>query len=374
MNLSYWERTSFLQNYDYTIVGAGIVGLFAAIEIKKKNANAKVLVLERSALPDGASTKNAGFACFGSLSEIIEHRNNTSEIEFKNLVTKRVAGLKKLRDELGEENIQFQKNGGYEIFTKNNLNIFNECMNSMSEYNSLLQNIFNDDVYELRDDDIERFQFKNVEHLIYTKHEAQIHSGKMMQMLINKAFEYGVQILFNTELLSFDHSDSIVLKTNVSNITTKKLLVTNNAFAKKLFSELDLKPGRGQIIVTSEVKDLKLKGNFHYDKGFFYFRNIDNRVLIGGGRNLDFKAEETFENGETEIVQKELRRLLTEMILPGVNYKIEYSWSGTMAFGNEITPIIKEIQKNIYCAVRCNGMGVAMGSLLAEDLIQLAMN
>jgi glycine/D-amino acid oxidase-like deaminating enzyme len=66
MNLSYWERTSFLQNYDYTIVGAGIVGLFAAIEIKKKNARAKVLVIERSALPDGASTKNAGFACFGS--------------------------------------------------------------------------------------------------------------------------------------------------------------------------------------------------------------------------------------------------------------------------------------------------------------------
>lgn len=374
MNLSYWERTSFLQNYDYTIVGAGIVGLFAAIEIKKRNSNAKVLILERSILPDGASTKNAGFACFGSLSEIIEHHNNTSEIEFKNLVTKRVAGLKKLKDELGEENIQFQKNGGYEIFTAKDLKMFNECMNSMAEYNSLLHNVFNDQVYELRDDDIDRFQFKNVEHLIYTKHEAQIHSGKMMQMLIKKAFEYGVQILFNTELLSFENKDTIILKTNTSNITTQKLLVTNNAFAKKLFNDLDLKPGRGQIIVTSEVKDLKLKGNFHYDKGYYYFRNIDNRVLIGGGRNLDFKAEETFENGETEIVQKELRRLLSEVILPNDDYKIEYSWSGTMAFGNEITPIVKQLQNNIYCAVRCNGMGVAMGSLLAEDLVQLAMH
>jgi glycine/D-amino acid oxidase-like deaminating enzyme len=97
-------------------------------------------------------------------------------------------------------------------------------------------------------------------------------------------------------------------------------------------------------------------------------------VLIGGGRNLDFKAEETFENGETEIVQKELRRLLSEMILPNIDYRIEYSWSGTMAFGNEITPIVKQLEKNIYCAVRCNGMGVAMGSLLAEEVVQLAMN
>ncbi|MFN5705526.1 MAG: NAD(P)/FAD-dependent oxidoreductase [bacterium] len=363
-----------MQNYDYTIVGAGIVGLFAAIEIKKNNKQAKVLVIERSALPDGASTKNAGFACFGSLSEIIQHRKNTSEQEFIELVKKRVGGLKKMKDELGESNINYYANGGYEVFTKEDDNVFNECINSLSEYNSLLQNIFNDEVYELSDNDIEKFKFKNVEHLLYTKYEAQIHSGKMMQTLINRAIEYGVQILFNTELLAFENKDSIILKTNTSNITTEKLLVTNNAFAKKLFSELDLKPGRGQIIVTSEVKDLKLKGNFHYNKGYYSFRNIDNRVLIGGGRNLDFKAEETFENGETEIVQKELRRLLSEMILPNDDYKIEFSWSGTMAFGNEITPIVKELQKNIYCAVRCNGMGVAMGSLLAEDLVQLAMN
>lgn len=374
MNLSYWERTSFLQNYDYTIVGAGIVGLFTAIEIKKKNANAKVLVLERSFLPDGASTKNAGFACFGSISEIIEHRKKTSEQEFKNLVSKRVQGLKKMREVLGDVNIDFKANGGYEVFTKNDEIIYDECVQSLNEYNSILEDIFNDTVYEIKDEYIERFNFKNVEHLIYTKQEAQIHSGKMMQALIKKAYEYGVQILFNTELLSYENRDEILLHTNVSTIKTHKLLITNNAFAKNIFSELDLKPGRGQIIVTSEVKDLKLKGNFHYDKGYYYFRNIDNRVLIGGGRNLDFKAEETFEFGTTDLVQKELMRLLTEVILPDTNFTIDYSWSGIMAFGNEITPIVKELQKNIYCGVRCNGMGVAMGSLLAEDLVQLAMN
>lgn len=374
MNLSYWERTSFLQNYDYTIVGAGIVGLFAAIEIMKRNANAKVLVLERSSIPDGASTKNAGFACFGSISEIIEHRNKTTEQEFKNLLNKRVAGLKKMREELGDKNINYIASGGYEIFSPKDELIFQECNSSLKDINSALENIFDDDVYELKDDDINKFGFKNVEHLIYTKYEAQIHSGKMMQSLISKAYEYGVQIIFNTELLSFEKNDSIILKTNSFNINTNKLLITNNAFAKILFKNLDLKPGRGQIVVTSEVKNLKLKGNFHYDKGFYYFRNIENRVLIGGGRNLDFKSEETFENGETELVQNELRRLLSEMILPDDKYSIEYSWSGIMAFGTEITPIIKEIEKNIFCAVRCNGMGVAMGSLLAEDLVKLAMN
>ena len=31
------------------------------------------------------------------------------------------------------------------------------------------------------------------------------------------------------------------------------------------------------------MKNLKIKGSFHYEKGYYYFRNIDNRILLGGG-------------------------------------------------------------------------------------------
>ena len=41
-----------------------------------------------------------------------------------------------------------------------------------------------------------------------------------------------------------------------------------------------------------------MKGIFHLDEGFYYFRDYYNRVMIGGGRNLDFNNECTdkFEN------------------------------------------------------------------------------
>ena len=45
-----------------------------------------------------------------------------------------------------------------------------------------------------------------------------------------------------------------------------------------------------------------------------------------------------------------------------------------MGFGEEISPIIKEVQPNVFCAVRCNGMGVAMGSLVGEEVAKLAMS
>jgi glycine/D-amino acid oxidase-like deaminating enzyme len=64
MNLSYWEIKTWLSDIDYTIIGSGIVGLNCALNLKKKFPKAKVLILEKGMVPQGASTKNAGFACF----------------------------------------------------------------------------------------------------------------------------------------------------------------------------------------------------------------------------------------------------------------------------------------------------------------------
>jgi len=67
---SYWEQESF-SFYDHIVAGAGIVGLNVAIALKEQYPNARVLVLERSLLPTGASTRNAGFACMGSPTELL---------------------------------------------------------------------------------------------------------------------------------------------------------------------------------------------------------------------------------------------------------------------------------------------------------------
>jgi len=67
-NLSFWEKQTYLNNIDLIVIGSGIVGLSAAISYKEKHKKAKVIVLEKGVLPCGASTKNAGFACFGSVS------------------------------------------------------------------------------------------------------------------------------------------------------------------------------------------------------------------------------------------------------------------------------------------------------------------
>ena len=118
-NISFWEK-SWLTNYDYVVIGAGIVGCFTALKIATENKNAKIALIERGILPMGASTKNAGFACFGSISEIEKNRKEMSDNDLLSLLELRTRGLEKLRNNLGDKNISYSNCKGYELFFSNN--------------------------------------------------------------------------------------------------------------------------------------------------------------------------------------------------------------------------------------------------------------
>ncbi|MFY7670586.1 NAD(P)/FAD-dependent oxidoreductase [Tenacibaculum sp. MEBiC06402] len=365
--LSYWEIKQWFQQVDFTIVGSGIVGLNCALNLKSKYPNAKVLVLEKGMLPQGASTKNAGFACFGSLSELIDDLNSHSEEEVVNLVKRRWEGLQFLRQNLGDMNIDFQQNNGYELFDDSQL--YEECLSRKEEINKLLKPVFKNDVFSECEN---VFQFENIQgNYIVNNFEGQIDTGKMMFHLVKKCQENGVSILNNTTVLNFeDVGNQVTIETKDVTFTTNKLLIATNGFSKQLISE-EVKPARAQVLITKPIKNLHIKGTFHLEKGYYYFRNIDNRILFGGGRNLDFKAEETTEFSLTELVQNKLEELLSTTILPNTNFEIEHRWSGIMGVGNQKKSIVKPISNNVYCGVRLGGMGVAIGSLVGKELADL---
>ena len=70
MHTSFWEHDAML-HADFIVIGGGIIGLQTAIELREREPTASVVLLERGLLPSGASSRNAGFACFGSLTEIL---------------------------------------------------------------------------------------------------------------------------------------------------------------------------------------------------------------------------------------------------------------------------------------------------------------
>ena len=178
-------------------------------------------------------------------------------------------------------------------------------------------------------------------------------------------------ILKNQTVKKFsDAVNSVYVQLNDYTFKTKKLLFATNGFAQEL-TQGEVKPARAQVVITDPIPDLDIKGTFHLDKGYYYFRNINNRILLGGGRNLDFEGETTTSLEQTQLIQNKLEEILTTVILPNTPYQIAQRCSGIMGVGSHKKPIVKQLSSNVYCGVRMGGMGVAIGSLIGQELADL---
>lgn len=375
MNLSFWEYDAFLNNIDVAIIGSGIVGLTAALTIKQQQPSLKVVIIERGALPSGASTKNAGFACFGSASELLEDLENHTEEEVLSLLEKRWKGLQLLSQQLGK-NMGYLQHGNYEIFAKKDQALFETCAAKLTYLNSKIAPITGEkETFAVRNDQLNSFGFQGIKQLIWNKSEGQIHTGQMMQALLKKAQNAGVLILNGLTIAELEEApNKVTLRTDKGwNIDCKSVLVATNGFAAQLLPKLQVSPARNQVLLTSPIPNLPIKGCFHYDKGYVYFRNIGNRLLIGGGRNLDLEGETTAEFGFTPQIQDYLQGLLKKHFLPNQNYTIDYKWSGIMGVAQQKKPIVQHYSKRIAIAVRMGGMGIAIGSLIGAEGGALAL-
>lgn len=371
--LSIWEKQSFL-NYDFIVVGAGITGLSAALSIKELEPSASVLVLERGLLPTGASTKNAGFACIGTIGEKLHDIALMGEENVISLMRKRWEGLQLLRKRVGDANMDYEQYGGYELITDGH----ESSLQYIDRMNALLQPYFGDEVYKEKKELLSVFGFNGdlVHSLIYNRIDGQLHSGRMVRTLWKLCQERGIMLLTGAEVSDLqEDGDSVKVRVKQADapmdFSCSRLAVCTNAFTRKLLPDVELQPGRGQVLLTSGIERLPFRGTFNFDEGFYYFRNLGNRILFGGGRNMDFEGESTTDFVLNDRIQQKLEWYLSEMIIPGRAFTISDRWAGIMAFGKEKLPEVRRYSERIMLGVKLNGMGVALGSRIGQELAQL---
>ncbi|HCM36136.1 FAD-dependent oxidoreductase [Chryseobacterium sp.] len=366
--ISIWELETFYRKRDIVIIGAGFTGLWTAISIKEKYPEKSVLIIERNSIPLGASTRNAGFACFGSLTEVIADSQNMGWEKTLDLVKMRFDGLQKIRHYFKSDEIDFELSGGYEILNTE------EPLSYLEEVNAQLKSITGlAQTYTLKQNKIKDFGLGKSQFLIENPCEGSLHSGKLLQKLTEKCHELKIEFLLGAEVKKIEETSDevkVYLSEDLS-VKADALVYCTNAFSSKFLENENIIPARGQILLTEPIENLQLKGTFHYDEGFYYFRNLGNRILLGGGRNQDFKTEETTAFETTEFLQDHLENFLKEVILPNQTFKISLRWSGIMAMGNEKTPIIKQLSERQFCAVRLSGMGVALAPKVGEIIREM---
>jgi gamma-glutamylputrescine oxidase len=241
----------------------------------------------------------------------------------------------------------------------------------------MLRPLLGADAFSRADHMAEEFGFNKslVKHILKNNAEGEIDTGRMMKAMLGLCMRSGIEIKTGAQVIRVieeGHEVKVFIDhkhlAQPTTLSCTKLAVCTNAFTNELIPGLDIHPGRGQVLITQPIPDLKIKGIFHFDKGFYYFREIDGRILLGGGRHLDFTGERTETLSYNELILADLLDKLDTMILPDTHYEIDYAWTGIMAFGSDKFPLIKQYSPHIYIGVRMGGMGIAMGSEVGEQL------
>lgn len=358
---SFWEKDSFLQPYDLIIVGSGIVGLSTALFYKQQHPNQRVGILERGFLPSGASTRNAGFACVGSIGEHSADMGKASEEEIGQRIKRRYDGLELLKDTLGEDKIGYEHCGGYEFFKSEQR--FEEVASEIDHFNGWMENLVGEEqVYTT--DSIEGYP------VIHNRLEGALNPGKLMQELVQKVNTSGIDIKWNSRVLEVSKSGLIDIQDGPK-LKARKVLLAANGFVQELLPQIPVKPARGFVLVTSELEELPWRGIFHHDCGYIYFRNVGDRLLIGGARNLDIEGEQTDQFGKNDIIKEQLVQFTDNVLRLPDDWEVEDEWSGIMGFSSTKSPIVRQVDKHRYIAAGLSGMGIAIGMDVGQAAVEM---
>ncbi len=367
MNLSYWEERHYFEDNDLIVIGAGIVGLSTAIAAKSAKPNLKILVLERSSLPSGASTKNAGFACFGSVTELLSDSQHMSYHDQVALIKMRWEGLQLLQTNVPRVDMSYRSRGGVEVLdTSDSFQM--SALDEITRCNTMVADAIGlKDCFSIVDQSLST-TFHNK--AIYNQFEGELNPMYMMAALHKKAFNMGINLLYGMEVEAIA-TRAVKLSDRILN--SSLIAVCTNGLSRALLPKLPMQAVRNQVYVTERLDDNPLESCYHYDQGYVYFREIDGRILIGGARNLYPQQETTSEFGQTDNLKQHLQSFVEEKIL-GKTIKFEYEWSGILGVGEIKTPIIKEVMDDVYVGVRLGGMGVAIGSGVGKSLADMVLS
>jgi glycine/D-amino acid oxidase-like deaminating enzyme len=333
-------------------------------------------VLERAALPLGASTRNAGFACFGSPSELLHDAGVMGVEAMLQVVDMRFRGIQRIRETLGDAAIGFEPCGGYECYDT----WPDGFLDQLAQLNTWLQPVMGTPAaFTVATDQMQPMGLQGFAGMVANELEGAVHSGQLVAALAEKIQQAGVTIRYGAEVQGWSGgAGNIEVVTSRGLFRTGQLVLATNAYLQQMAPQLGVKPARGQVILSKPIPGLAMQGTFHFDEGFYYWRHMGNRVLLGGARNLDFAGEETLEMNVSGTIQQALEQFLVRH-LPGhfgqgrMDELIEMRWSGLMAMSPSKQPLLQALQPGIWAAMACNGMGVALTPVFGETVARAVL-
>ena len=381
MPIGYWESEYLLRPADLTIVGAGIVGMSAALHYKRMRPDAHVRILERDPLSSGGTTRNAGFACFGSAGEWLDDLDSLGIEGLKGLVQDRTEGLSELLGLLGAESIGLQWTGGWELFGPGEKEraLAERVTKALPELNEAVAPVLHAVLGPIHPHlktspaailDAKRAQVLSASASVSLPWEGMIHTGKMVAAFHRALYEAQVERIHGVQVnaLLKGHSGWI-MDTSKGSLATTQLAICTNGLAKDLISGVDTQPVPNRVLVAKIKPGVLPLGTYHLERGYLYMRSLENnQVLFGGGRHWDLTPPHSDASPVHMPCEWDHKLQAAAESWIGPLDEITHRWTGWLGVGQDRRPLIGQTQPGLHHAVRMGGMGVAIGCRVGKAL------
>lgn len=312
--------------YDYVIVGAGFVGLSTAFWLREHSSSAKILVVDKSGIGEGASGKNAGFLTKGSAffyRHLVERWGEVKALE----IFKFAESSLKLLDE------HILSSSGLEYLETSSLTLFRE------------------NAPELPDG----FGFE-----LSPSPFSSVFSGAL-----RSPYEFKIRslnlLLHMHELLKEKNVDFRLNSLPPLEVGSQKTIYCLNAYTSTLLPEFKdrIQPKRAQMLrVRMSPSSVPGEELFYDPSERVYFRKEgQDKLLIGGKRLVDPRNEETLTEGNSDLIQSALETYLKSL---DIKFEVMDRWSGIMGFTENELPILED-QNNRIVLGGFSGHGMGLG-------------
>jgi glycine/D-amino acid oxidase-like deaminating enzyme len=365
------EGSYLTPKFDAIIIGGGYTGLNTAIHLNSEKPEWKIAIVEKFSEGSAASTRSAGFACFGSPGEILDDLLSRPRTEVLDLVKQRFSGIKKLAN---LETIDAHFNGGYEVFVPEEENTMKKILNALPELNSILSEATGmKHVFKATSIKSMNTGFQDI--AVWNGLEFQLNPGLLHEHLVSICEENGVTMYSGMEVQGWEKvSEDYEIHTSSNKLNTARVILCTNGLTESLLPNAGVTPSRAQVLITSPLSSKPPIGGFHAFKGYYYFRNMGDRVMLGGGRQTDIEGETTTNAEVTDEIQNHLENYLKTYVLPNQPWQIESRWAGIMGFGDGKKPVVKAVEDGVFAAYAFGGMGVALSDGVAKELADLVLD
>lgn len=364
--LSYWETDLFSHSFDCIVLGGGFNGLNVARLFKQRSPKARVLVVDSGIGLQGASTKNAGFACYGSPSELLSDIQLMGADKALELLRQRKAGIDAI-EAFCQETTIYQASPAVELFLPENEGLYQNCLEHLADLNRQIHSVIDlpNSYHVLKQPAVD-----TAIGAIGMLGEGQVHPAQLHNVLECLNQQLGVQFC-RAKAIAYQAHDGTGVRVQLDNGLELKgewLVNCVNGFDTSLNPTSSVASARAQVLLTSELEKQPYIGNYHMDEGYYYFRNVGNRLLLGGGRNMDPETETTDKIELNEKIQERLKQVLREVLLPDQQFEISHQWAGIMGMRSDKSPKIEQLG-NCLSAVGMSGMGVALSFYLPQQVV-----